>query len=120
MSRSALTAESFQALVRLKRDLYAVGIAASKNGSPFDRAVVKLIVRNTAEGALRAFTADVVNRDAAWRHVILLVDELLAHRVRLPGSGDRRELKRLQAFVSENRDALEQPARLSLVRGVAI
>jgi hypothetical protein len=120
MSRSALTAESFQALVRLKRDLYAVGISASENGSSFDRAVIKLIVRNTAEGALRAFTADDARRDAAWRHVILLVDELLQHRARLPGRHDRGALRRLQAFVSENWDALEQPARLSVVRSVAI
>jgi hypothetical protein len=120
VSRSALTEETFQALVRLKRDLYVVGTAASECGSTDDRTVIRLILRNAAEGALRAFSADGAQRDAAWRHVIILVDELLRHRVRLPAGEDRAELKRLQAFVSENRDALERATYLSVARSVAI
>jgi hypothetical protein len=120
MSRSALTGETLQALLRLKRDLYVVGSVATEYGSADDRAVIKLILRNAAEGALRAFNADGAHRDAAWRHVILLVDELLRHRLQLQCPGDRSELKRLQAFVSENRDALERPMRLSVIRSVAI
>jgi hypothetical protein len=120
LTRYALTGETFAALLRLKRDVYAVGAAASECGSTDDRAVIRLILRNAAEGALRAFSADGANRDAAWRHVILLVDELLRHRMRLECFSDRMELKRLQAFVSENRDALERPTRLSVVSSVAI
>jgi hypothetical protein len=120
MSRTALTGETLQALRRLKRDMYVVAVAASEYASTDDRAVIKLILRNAAEGALRAFGADGLHRDAAWRHVILLVDELIRHRMRLPCIGDRIELMRLQAFVSENRDALEHPTRLSVVRSVAI
>jgi hypothetical protein len=119
-SRIALTGESFQALLRLKRDMYVVGAAASECGSSEDRAVIRLILRNAGEGALRAFSADGPNRDAAWRHVILLIDELLRHRMRSQGLGDRTELKRLQAFVSENGDALEHPRPISVVRSVAI
>jgi hypothetical protein len=115
-----MTQDTLQALRRMKRDLYVVGATAGQWGSTGERAVLRLILRNAANGALRAFSADAAHRDAAWQHMVLLVDELLRHRGTLPVRGDRAELRRLQAFVSENRDALEQPPRLSVVRSMAI
>jgi hypothetical protein len=114
-----MTPDTLQALRRMKRDLYLVGATASKWGSTDERAVIRLILRNAASGALRAFSADGAHRDAAWQHMVLLVDELLRHRGPWPAGGDRAELRRLQAFVNENRDAL-QSRRLSVVRSVAV
>lgn len=115
-----MTQDALQALRRMKRDLYVVGATAGERGSTDDRAVLRLILRNAANGALRAFSADGAHRDAAWQHLVLLVDELLRHRGALPVGGDRVELRRLQAFVNENRDALERSTRLSVLRSVAI
>jgi hypothetical protein len=118
-SRSALTEEAFQALLRMKRDMLVVVAAASEYGSPADRAALKLILRNAAQGALRAFAADGAYRDPAWHHMVFLVDELLRHRVRLPAAGDRAELRRLHAFVNENRDVFEGARPFFVVRTAA-
>jgi hypothetical protein len=115
-----VTGETFAALLRLKRDLYVVGSTASERASADDRAVIKLILRNAAEGALRAFSADAAHRDAAWKHMILLADELLRHRARFPAGADRAELRRLQAFVYENGDVLERHVHLAVARSMAI
>jgi hypothetical protein len=119
MNRSALTEDAFQALLRMKQDMYAVGVAASELGSAYDRVVLKVILRNAARGALRAFSAGDGQRDEAWKHVILLIDELLRHRLQFRPAGDRVELARLQAFVSENRDAFERVSHLRVVRTAA-
>jgi hypothetical protein len=116
MSRSPLTEEAFQALFRMKQDIYAVGAAASECGTAFDRAVLKLIIRNAAHGVVRAFSADDGQREEAWRHVILVVDELLRHRLQFRDAYDRVELARLQAFVRENSDAFDRVSYLRLVR----
>jgi hypothetical protein len=119
MSRSTLTDEAFQALLRMKRDMRVVVAAASEYGSPDDRAVLKLILRNASQGALRAFAANGACRDPAWHHVVFLVDELVRHRVQLPGAGDRAELRRLRAFVNDNLDAFEGTRPLFVVRTAA-
>jgi hypothetical protein len=117
VSRHPLTDEAFQALFRMKHDIYAVGAAASEYGASCDRAVLKLILRNAANGVVRAFSADDGQREEAWKHVILLVDELLRHRLQFPAVAyDRVELTRLQAFVRENPDAFERVSYLRLVR----
>ena len=56
---------------------------------------------------MRAFRAAGGQRDAAWNHIVLLIDELLRHRLQFCSLADRAELARLQAFVMENADALE-------------
>lgn len=119
MSRCGLSDEAFQALLRMKRDVYAVGSAASECGTPYDRAVLKLILRNVASGVVFAFSADDAQRDEAWRHVILLVDELLRHRLQFISDADREPLTRLRAFVDENRDAFERVSYLRPVRTAA-
>jgi hypothetical protein len=116
MNRSALTEEAFQALLRLKQDMYAVAVAASELGSSYDRVVLKLILRNAAHGAIRAFSARDGQRDAAWKHVILLIDEMLRHRLPFRPASDRVELARLQVFVNENADAFERVSQLRVVR----
>jgi hypothetical protein len=119
MNRSALTEEAFQALLRLKQDMYAVAVAASELGSSYDRVVLKLILRNAAHGAIRAFGAGDAQRDEAWRHVILLIDELLRHRLQFRPASDRVELARLQVFVNENADAFERVNQLRVVGSAA-
>jgi hypothetical protein len=120
MNRPTLTEDALLALRRMKHDLYAVGEVANGFGSVYDCAVLRLILRNAAVGAGRAFGADGAQRDAAWKHVVLLVDELLRHRLQFPASADKAELDRLRAFVSENADAFE-PYQLSAVtRSVAV
>jgi len=119
MSRSALTDDAFQALLRMKRDVYAVGLAASECGTPYDRDVLKLILRNVAAGAVYAFGADGSRRDEAWKHVILLVDELLQHRLQFTSEADRASLARLRAFVAENLDAFDGASHLRIVRTAA-
>lgn len=108
MSSSTLTEDTFRALQRMKLDLYTVGAVASDFGNAGDRAALQLILRNAAVGAARAFCAEGSQRDAAWIHIVLLVDELLRHRVQFPSSADTTEFERLQAFVSENADAFER------------
>jgi hypothetical protein len=119
MSRCGLTDEAFQALLRMKRDVYAVGSVASERGTSCDRAVLKLILRNVASGVVSAFSADDAQRDEAWRHVILLVDELLRHRLQFRSDADLAPLTRLRAFVDENRDAFELASHLRAVRTAA-
>jgi hypothetical protein len=109
MNYSTLTDDAFLALQRMKRDLHAVSAVVSDLGSVYDRAVLKLIHRNAAAGAARAFSAEGVQRDAAWKHIVLLIDELLRHRLQFRSLADRAELARLQAFVRENADAFEMP-----------
>jgi hypothetical protein len=101
------TEDAFLALQRMKHDLRAVGAVASDFGSIHDHAVLKLILRNAAVGAVHAFCAEGVQRDAAWKHIVLLIDELLRHRLQFRSLADRAELARLQAFVTENADAFE-------------
>jgi hypothetical protein len=105
------TEDVLDAFVRFSRDIYAVGAAASEYGSRYDRAVLKLIRQRAAYGAAVAFTADDAGRDAAWSHVILMVDELLRHCGHFQSGLDVAERTRLQAFVDENTDALERTAR---------
>jgi hypothetical protein len=119
MSRSGLTDDAFQALLRMKRDVYAVGSVASECGTSHDRDVLKLILRNVSSGVVCAFSADASQRDEAWTHVILLVDELLQHRLQFTSDADRAPLARLQAFVSENLDAFDGAASLRIVRTAA-
>ena len=119
MNRSALTEETFQALIRLKQDMHAVAVAASELGSSYDRVVLKLILRNAALGAIRAFSARDGQRDAAWKHVILLIDELLPHHRQFRPASDRVELARLQVFVNENADAFERVNQLRVVGSAA-
>jgi hypothetical protein len=102
-----LTEDAFLALQRMKLDLHAVSAVASDCGSVYDRAVLRLILRNAAAGAVRAFSAEGEQRDEAWTHIVLLVDELLRHRLQFHSLADRAELARLRAFVTENADALE-------------
>jgi hypothetical protein len=102
-----LTEDAFQALQRMKHDLRAVSAVASDCGSIHDRVVLRLILRNAAVGAVHAFGAVGEQRDAAWKHIVLLIDELLRHRLQFHSLADRAELARLQAFVRENADALE-------------
>jgi hypothetical protein len=71
MSRSGLTNDAFQALLRMKQDVYAVGAAASECGTLHDRDVLRLILHNASRGVVRAFSADDTQRDDAWKHVIL-------------------------------------------------
>jgi hypothetical protein len=79
--------------------------------------VLRLILRNAARGVVRAFSTFDGQREEAWTHVVLLVDELLRHRQQFPGvAHDRVELTRLQAFVRENPDAFERVSYLHLVR----
>jgi hypothetical protein len=119
MSRSRLTDDAFQALLCMKQDIFAVGTAASECGTPYDREVLRLILRNAAEGAVTAFGAAEGQRDDAWTHLILLVDELLRHRLQFKSEADRAELARLRAFVAENRDAFDRAGHLQLVRTAA-
>src|ERR1700677_4102506 len=107
MSCFTLSEDAFQALQRMKSDLRAVSAVASELGSAYDWAVVRLVHRNAAAGAVRAFSAEGGQRDAAWNHIVLLIDELLRHRLQFCSLADRAELARLQAFVMENADALE-------------
>lgn len=119
MSRSALTDDAFQALLRMKRDVYAVGLVASKCGTSYDRDVLRLILRNVSSGVVCAFGADDSRREGAWTHVILLVDELLQHRLQFTSDADRAPLARLQAFVAENLDAFDGARYLRIVRTAA-
>jgi hypothetical protein len=119
MSRSGLTDDAFQALLRMKRDVYAVGAAASACGTLYDRDVLRLILRNTAAGVVSAFSADDARREAAWKHVILLVDELLRHRLQFNSGADRAALERLRAFVAENPDAFELTSHLRAIHTAA-
>jgi hypothetical protein len=115
MSRSSLTDDVFQALLRMKRDVYAVGAAASEFGTLYDRDVLRLILRNAAQGVVCAFSADDAQREAAWKHVILLVDELLRHRLQFESGADQAALERLQAFVDENPDAFDRVSHLRVI-----
>jgi hypothetical protein len=99
--------EAFQALQRMKHDLRTVSAVASDCGSAYDRAVLRLVLRNATAGAMRAFAAEDAQRDVAWDHIVLLIDELLRHRLQFRSLADRAELARLRAFVVENADALE-------------
>jgi len=119
MSRSGLTDDAFQALLRLKQDVYAVGLAASTCGTVYDRDVLRLILRNVAYGVVAAFRAGDAQRDEAWTHVILLVDELLRHRLQFTSDADRAPLERLRAFVAENRDAFDRASHLRVLRTTA-
>lgn len=119
MSPCGLTDEAFQALLRLKQDVYAVGLAASERGTSYDRDVLKLILRNVASGVVYAFSADDSQRDEAWKHVVLLVDELLRHRLQFISEADRAPLARLRGFVAENRDAFDRASHLRAVRTAA-
>jgi hypothetical protein len=116
MSRSGLTDDAFQALLRMKRDVYTVGAAASEYGTLYDRDVLRLILRNAAQGVVSAFSADDTRRDAAWEHVVLLVDELLRHRQQFKSGSDGPALGRLRAFVTENSDAFDRLPHLRIVR----
>jgi hypothetical protein len=98
MSCSTLTEEAFQALRRMKHDLYAVGAEANDFGTAYDR----------------------TQRDAAWKHIVLLVDELLRHRAQFPSSADTAERARLAAFVSENSDAFETRRLRVVTRSAAV
>jgi hypothetical protein len=108
VTSSTLTEDAFRALQRMKLDLYTVGAVASDFGDARDRAALQLILRNAAVGAVRAFSAEGAQRDAAWIHIVLLVDELLRHRIQFPASADTTEFERLQAFVSENADVFQR------------
>jgi|GEM_PF-2911371 hypothetical protein len=119
MSRSRLTDDAFQALLRMKQDVYTVGAAASECGTLYDRDVLRLILRNAAQGVVGAFSADDARREAAWRHVILLVDELLRHRMQFKSGADQAALERLRAFVAENGDAFDRVNHLRLSRSAA-
>jgi hypothetical protein len=119
MSRSGLTDDAFQALLRMKQDVYAVGAVASTCGTLYDRDVLRLIMRHAAEGIVCAFTADDARRGAAWTHVILLVDELLRHRLQFESENDQAALERLRAFVAENPDAFDRASHLRVVRTAA-
>jgi hypothetical protein len=119
MSRSGLTDDAFQALLRMKRDIYAVGAAASECGTLYDRDVLRLILRNAARGVACAFSANDACRDAAWKHVILLVDELLQHRRQFKSGTDQPALERLRAFVAENADAFDRAPHLRVIRSAA-
>jgi hypothetical protein len=112
----ALTEDAFQALRLLKQDMYAVGAAASDFGTSYDRAVLRLVLRNAAHGAIWAFTARDVQRDAAWKYLILLINELVRHRLQFRPASDSAELARLQACVSENREIFERKGHLRVVR----
>jgi hypothetical protein len=114
MNRRPLPLDAFWALQRMKHDLYAVGAVACYYGSARERALLALCLRMTAAGAARAFSADGARRDAAWKHIVHLIDELLRYRLQYPSSADSDELERLQAFVRENADAFETP-RLHVV-----
>jgi hypothetical protein len=107
MNCSTLTEDAFLALQQMKHDLHTVSAIASDCGSVYDRAVLRLVLRNAAAGAVRAFSAAGEQRDEAWKHIVLLVDELLQHRLQFHSLADRAELARLQAFVTENADAFE-------------
>jgi len=117
--RARLTDDAFQAILRMKQDVYAVGLAASQCGTSYDRDVLKLILRNVASGVVCAFTADDTKRDEAWKHVVLLVDELLRHRLQFRSEADRAPLIRLRGFVAENPDAFEHTSHLRVVRTAA-
>jgi hypothetical protein len=119
MSRLVLTDDAFQALLHMKRDMYAVAAAASECGSAYDRAVLRLILRNSAHGAARAFSAGDGQRDEAWKHVIYLIDELLRHRLQFKSAKDGAALARLQAFICENSDAFDLASHLRVVRTAA-
>jgi hypothetical protein len=119
VSRSSLTDEAFQALLRMKQDVYAVGAVASECGTLYDRDVLRLILRNASRGVVSAFSADDARRDAAWRHVILLVDELLLHRLQFKSGSDQAALERLSAFVAENADAFDRVSHLRVSRTAA-
>jgi hypothetical protein len=119
MSRSGLTDEAFQALLRMKQDVYAVGAAASECGTLYDRDVLRLILRNAAHGVVSAFSADDAQRDGAWKHVILLVDELLRHRLQFKSGVDQAALGRLRAFVAENPDAFHRASHVRPIRTAA-
>jgi hypothetical protein len=119
MSRSGLTDDAFQALLRMKRDVYAVGAAASEYGTMSDRDVLRLILRNAAQGVMSAFSADDARRDAAWEHVILLVDELLRHRGQFRSGSDAAALQRLHAFLAENSDVFDRVRHLRVIRSAA-
>jgi hypothetical protein len=119
MSRSGLTDDAFQALLRMKRDVYDVGLVASECGTAYDRDVLRLILRNVAYGVVRAFSAGDSQRDEAWKHVILLVDELLQHRLQFTSEADRASLTRLRAFVTENLDAFDRASHLRIARTAA-
>jgi hypothetical protein len=116
MTRFGLTDDAFQALLRMKQDVYAVGAAASECGTIYDRDVLRLILRNAARGVVSAFSADDARRDAAWKHVILLVDELLRHRLQFKSGADQAALERLRAFVAENPDAFDRVSHLRMIR----
>jgi hypothetical protein len=109
-----MTEDALLALQRMKHDLHTVSAVASELGSIYDRAVLRLMLRNAAAGAVRAFGAKGAQRDAAWKHIVLLIDELLRHRRQFHSLADRAELARLQAFVTENADAFEtRPPRVA-------
>jgi hypothetical protein len=79
--------------------------------------------KRAAYGAAVAFTADDAQRDAAWRHVILMVDELLRHCGHFQSELDVAERTRLQAFVDENTDAFERttrPLQRPEIRAIAV
>jgi len=116
MSGSGLTDDAFQALLRMKRDVYAVGLVATECGTSYDRDVLRLILRNVATGVVCAFSAGDSQRDEAWKHVILLVDELLRHRLQFTSEADRASLARLRAFVAENPDAFDRVSHLRVIR----
>src|SRR5271156_1994770 len=105
--RLALTEDMLDALIRFNQDIYTVGAAASEHCSRYDRAVLTLILRRAAYGAIAAFTTDDARRDAAWRLVVILVDEVLHRREQFRSALDEAERRRLQAFVDENSDAFE-------------
>lgn len=107
MSCCRLTEDAFLALQRMKHDLRTVSAVASDLGTVYDRAILRLIHRNAAAGAVRAFSAEGAQRDAAWKHIVLLIDELLRHRLQFRSLADGAELASLQAFVTENADAFE-------------
>jgi len=103
----------------MKQDVFAVGAAASECGTLYDRDVLRLILRNASHGVALAFSADDTQREQAWKHVVLLVDELLLHRLQFTSGADRGALERLQAFVAENPDAFDLTGRLRVVRTAA-
>jgi hypothetical protein len=104
----------------MKQDMFVVVAATGEHASPDERAVLRLILRDAGDAAHRAFSAGGAQRDAAWKHVVLAVAELLWNRVQFPPASDRAECARLQAFVNENADAFERPGHPRVIEARAV
>jgi hypothetical protein len=110
---------AFLALERMNGDLNTVVAAACELGNAYDCVDLRVILLKAVAGALRAFSADGAERDAAWEQFVALVDELLRHRSQFRPSVDKASSARLQAFVTENADVFErQPSHIVAPRQV--